>query len=151
MGLEKLTYSGSEYNNYVYFVFDGEYYDVNAITRELKIEPTSVKLKKDPVPKNTSWFYKIGAGKEEDLRDEIDHIVKLFMPKIDLINKLKDEFDLQTRFQFVLYVDIHPEASTPCFKLSQQTIEFLGKTKSEVDFDLYIADTVNLLNRMTLE
>ena len=147
MGFEKLTYGGSQSNNYLYFSFDGEYFDVSIITKELGIEPTSVRLKKDPIPKKTSWYYKIDAGKKIDLRDEIEKLVNLFKSKIDIIVKLKSELNLRTRLQFVLYVDIDPQASTPCFPLGEKTIDFLGKTQSIVDFDLYKSDKIGLLNK----
>jgi hypothetical protein len=46
MTYQKLTYSGTECKNYVYFAFDAEYFDIDIITDELKIEPTSVMIKK---------------------------------------------------------------------------------------------------------
>jgi hypothetical protein len=73
------------------------------------------------------------------------------MSKIEVIVKMKSELNISTRLQFVLYVDIDPEASTPCFTLDEKTIEFLGKTKSGVDFDLYKSDTIGLLDKYKLE
>ena len=61
---EKLTYSGNECKNYLYFSFDAEYFDTKKITEELNIQPTSTMIKKEPVPKSTSWEYRIDAGKE---------------------------------------------------------------------------------------
>ncbi len=49
---EKLTYSGNECKNYLYFSFDAEYFDTEKITEELNIQPTSVMIKKEPVPKS---------------------------------------------------------------------------------------------------
>jgi hypothetical protein len=63
---KKLTYSGTECNNYLYFSFDAEYFDTKEITEKLNIEPTSVKIKKEPVPKYTVWKYQIDAGNEID-------------------------------------------------------------------------------------
>ena len=59
---EKLTYSGKECNNYLYFSFDAGYFETEKITEELNIEPTSVMIKKEPVPKSTAWKYQIDAG-----------------------------------------------------------------------------------------
>ena len=64
---EKLTYSGTECNNYLYFSFDAVYFDTNEITEKLNIEPTSVMIKKEPLPKSKSCIYKIDAGNEIDL------------------------------------------------------------------------------------
>jgi hypothetical protein len=48
----------------------------------------------------------------------------------------------------VIDIDINPDSSTPYFGLNKRTIDFLGRTKTEVDFDLYKADTIGLLNNL---
>ena len=143
---EKLTYSGNECNNYLYFSFDAEYFDTEKITEELNIEPTSVMIKKEPVPKSTAWKYQINAGNEIDLETYLGKLIDIFESKTEIINGLKEKYDLTTRIQFVIDIDINPESSTPFFGLNKRTIEFLAKTGTEVDFDLYKADTIGLLN-----
>lgn len=147
MIFEKLTYSGTTCNNYLYFSFHKEVFDVELVTKELGIEPTSVTLKKDPVPKSTSWMYKIEAGNEIDLEIHLEKLVDTFEPKIEVINRLKGDLKLETRLQFVIDIDINPDASTPYFGLNKKTIDFLSKTGTEVDFDLYKADTIGLLEK----
>lgn len=148
MTFEKLTYSGKKCKNYLYFSFDGQFFDVNKITEELKIQPTKTRIKKEPVPKATSWQYRIDAGKKEDLRDEISEIVTMFYPKIPVILKLKEDLGVNTRLQFVLDIDVNPSASTPCFFLNKKIIDFLGRTETEVDFDLYKVDTIGILDSL---
>ncbi|WP_396173004.1 hypothetical protein [Flavobacterium sp.] len=58
---------------------------------------------------------------------------------------LKDKLNLTTRIQFVVNIDINPDASTPYFGLNKRTIDFLAKTETEVDFDLYKTDTIGIL------
>lgn len=145
---EKQTYSGKECNNYLYFSFDAEYFEIEKITEELNIEPTSVMIKKEPVPKSTAWKYRIDAGNDIDLEAYLENLIKLFEPKIDIINGLKEKYDLTTRIQFVIDVDINPEASTPYFRLNKKAIDFLSKTGTEVDFDLYKADTIGILQKL---
>jgi hypothetical protein len=142
--MQKLTYSGNACNNYVYFSFDGDYFDVAIITKELKIEPTSIRLKKDPIPKSTSWKLQIDVGSETDLASPTEDIIKQLEPKIDEIVKLKKDLNLETRLQFVIDIDINPESSTPYFPLKKRIIKFLNQTETEVDFDIYKADTVGL-------
>jgi len=146
MTFEKLTYSGTECNNYLYFSFDSDYFDTDTVTAELGIEPTSLKLKNDPVPKSTSWSYRIDVGKEIDLETPLEKLVTLFEDKAEQINRLKKELGLTTRLQFVIDIDINPEASTPYFGLNKRTIDFLSKTETEVDFDVYKADTIGVFN-----
>lgn len=66
------------------------------------IEPTSVMIKKDPIPKSTSWDYRISAGSDIDLETHLARLLDIFESKIDVINRLKKEFDLDTRLQFVI-------------------------------------------------
>ena len=141
---EKLTSSRTECNNYLYFSFDSDYFSTDMVTAELGIEPTSLMIKNVPVPKSTSWSYRIDAGKEIDLETPLEKLVALFEDKTQQINKLKKELGLTTRLQVVIYIDINPEASTPYFGLNKRTINFLSKTKTEVDFDIYKADTIGV-------
>lgn len=146
MTFEKITYSGTECNNYLYFSFDSDYFDTDIVTSELGIEPTRLMIKKDPVPKSTSWSYRIEVGQEIDLETPLEKLVTLFEDKAEEINRLKKELGLTTRLQFVIDIDINPEASTPYFGLNKRTIDFLSKTGTEVDFDVYKADTIGVFN-----
>jgi len=151
MTYQKLTYSGTECNNYLYFSFDAEVFDTNVVTVELGIEPTSVITKKEPVPKSTSWKYRIDVGNEIYLETPLEKLVDILESKIDVINRLKEKFKLETRLQFVIDIDINPDSSTPYLGLNKRTIDFLGKTETEVDFDLYKADTIGLLDKLSEE
>ena len=144
MSFQKLTYSGNSCNNYVYFSFNGDYFDIEKITKELNIKPSSVRLKKNPVPKSTSWKLQINVGNEIDLETPTEDIIKLLEPKAEEIVKLKRELNLETRLQYVIEIDINPESSTPYFPLSKRIIKFLYQTETEVDFDIYKADTIGV-------
>jgi len=148
MTYQKLTYSGTECKNYLYFSFDAEYFDTDIVTNELKLEPTSVMIKKDPVPKSTSWKYRIDAGSDIDLEVHLEKLIDIFENKVEQIKQLKEKLKLETRLQFVIDIDINPDSSTPYFGLNKRTIDFLGRTGTEVDFDLYKADTIGLLNKL---
>lgn len=146
MTVKKLTYSGTKCNNYLYFLFYSDYFDTDAVTSELGIEPTSLVIKNDPVPKSTSWSYRIDIGQEIDLQTPLEKLVNLFESKTEEINQLKKRLGLATRLQFVIDIDINPESSTPYFGLEKKTIDFLSKTGTEVDFDIYKADTIGLFD-----
>ncbi len=148
MTYEKLTYSGTTVNNYLYFAFNADTFDTALVTRELGIAPTAVRIKQDPVPKSTTWKYEIEVGHEVDLVTPLHRLIDIFEPHIAAINQLKRDWNLKTALIFVIDIDINPEASTPYFGLSNRVIDFLGKTETEVDFDLYKADTVGLLDRL---
>lgn len=146
MGMNKITYSGSSCNNYVYFALDGDFFDVKDISTSLAIVPTLTRIKKDPVPKKTSWQYKIEAGNDPDVLSALTKLIDLFEPKLNTIIELKKKFNLKSRLQFVLDIDIDPNATTPYFPFDARTIGFLYKTSSTVDFDIYKSDTLGLIN-----
>ncbi|MEM7299255.1 MAG: DUF4279 domain-containing protein, partial [Bacteroidota bacterium] len=112
------------------------------------IEPTSLMIKKDPVPKSTAWKYKIEGGDDLDLETHLEKLINIFEPMAADIKRLKRDLNLATRLQFVIDIDINPDASTPYFGLSKRAIDFLNKTETEVDFDLYKADTIGLLENV---
>jgi hypothetical protein len=120
-------------------------FDTEILTKELGVWPTSLMKKKDPVPKSTAWKYQIEVGNEIDLETPLVKLINIFEPKIEVINRLKRDLNLETRLQFVIDIDINPEASTPFFVLNKRTIDFLSKTETEVDFDLYKSGTFGLL------
>lgn len=151
MPYQKLTYSGTECNNYLYFCLYADYFDVEIVTRALQLEPTSVKLMQNPVPKATSWKYRINAGAEINLEKYLEILITVLEPKINEINQLKEKLKLETYIMLVIDIDINPEASTPYFGLNKRTINFLDKTETTVHFDLYKADTIGLLKNLNEE
>lgn len=148
MKYQELTFNKSECNNYLYFAFDAEFFDTDIVTDELKLEPTSVMIKKYPVPKSTSWEYQINAGIDVNLEIYLEKFIDIFENKVVEINQLKERLKLETRLQFVLEIDINPESSAPYFGFNKRTIDFLRKTGTEVDFDLYKADPIGLLRNL---
>lgn len=138
----------NECNNYLYFSFDATYFDTEKITEVLGIQPTSVKIKKEPTPVSTSWMLKIDAGKNLDLEYYLDLLIKQLEPKTSTINLLKDKFKLSTRIQFVIEIDSNPEVSAPYFGMNKRAIDFLHKTGTEVDYDLYKIDPTRLLENL---
>ncbi|HCS21890.1 MAG TPA: hypothetical protein DIW47_15255 [Bacteroidetes bacterium] len=148
MAYEKLTYGGSEEKSYLYFAFRADTFDTEAISTELGIQPTSVMIKKDPVPKSTAWKFKIMADFAYDLETPLQNLVGVFESKIEAINLLKQRLNLETQLVFVIYIDIDPEVSTPYFPMDKRVIDFLHKTQTTVDFDIYKADTIGLLEKL---
>ncbi len=148
MAFEKITYSGNECKSYVYFSFDGNYFDLDLISRELRIEPTSVTIKSDPVPKKTIWKYEIIAGEDTNLLKYLNSLIDKFEPQIEAINRLKLNLKITTRLQFVIDVDIDPEKSTPYFPFDIRILNFLTKTNTVVDFDLYKTDSLGILDKL---
>ena len=88
---------------------------------------------------NNYLYFTFYADEFDTKQITIELNIKPTSIKIKKINALKEKHKLETRLQFVIDVDITPEASTPFFGLNKRTINFLNQTKTEVDFDLYKA------------
>ncbi len=145
---QKSNNNQGESNSYIYFAFMSDTFDVSVVSKELKIEPTSTTIKKEPVPKSTYWEYRINAGNDFNLESYMDRLIGIFETKVDIINHLKEKYKLETRLQLVIEIEINPSSSTPFFGLNNKIINFLSKTTTEVDFDLYKVDTMGLLNNL---
>ncbi len=134
--IEKLNHNEVG-DSYLYFAFKGDYFDTNAITELLRIQPTSVKVKNSPIPKSTTWSYQIEMGSVIDFETYIHDLLNIFESRIERINQLKNELQLTTILQFVIEIDTNPNISTPYFGLNQRATNFLCQTATDVDYDLY--------------
>lgn len=45
------------------------------------IKPTSFRIKKDPLPKSTSWTYRVDAGKDIELESYLERLIDILNPK----------------------------------------------------------------------
>lgn len=124
-------------NSYIYFSFDGDEFDLNEVTKSLQLKPTLAKSKSRPTPKHTYWQYSVHAGESLDLEKVLLEIINIFEPKIETIIELKNKWSLSTRLQFVIEIDCAEDKSTPFFPLNSRVINFLSKTGTDVDFDIY--------------
>ena len=68
----------------------------------------------------------------------VENVVERLFDKIDTINGLKKEFDLTSILEIVLYIDKNDEVSTPVIGHDLRTIEFLFRTNTETDVDIYL-------------
>ena len=146
-GYSLLKYEGTEYNGYVYLVFAADSFDVEIITKELNIEPTSIRIKGDPRPIDSSWKYEINVGMSLDYETALNQLISLFELKIDTIVKLKKGLGLETLLKFVIYIDMDPEHFTPYFGFNKNVIDFLSATGTTADFDVNKIDTTGLYDK----
>ncbi len=93
--MKKLTYNGDECNNYIYFSFNSEYFNTSKVTNELGIQPTSLMIKSEPVPKSTSWHYEIKLGAKIDFKTPLEELVSLLETKVEIINRLKKTIEIR--------------------------------------------------------
>lgn len=130
-------------DTYVYFALKGDNFDPQVATDRIGITPTETWKKGDkgrykPTLEYSCWKFSTKKGKEylmvNNLIDEV--IIKLF-DKIEIIAELKHEFNLDSILEIVMYIDINEEQSTPILGYDLRTIEFLYKTQTITDVDIY--------------
>ena len=140
--LQKLTYAGKKSNSYVYFALSSDVdFNPELVTEALELQPTSIKRKADPIPKKASWKLQRTVGASPNLKTASKEIIGLLQPKVEIIKSLRKTYNLNAHLIFKIDIDVHPEVSTPYFPLDVETINFLHRTMTEVDFDIYKVDS----------
>ncbi len=134
-------------NSYIYFALKGGDFDPEIVTNMLGIKPTVTWRKGDkgiynPKMKYSCWELSTEKGKESIFLDNlVTEIVEQLYDKIEIINKLKRDLDLTSVLEIVMDIDTNEEQSTPAFGHDLRTIEFLYKTKTTTDVDIYRYDS----------
>lgn len=130
-------------NSYVYFTLTGDDFDTDEVTNRLGITPTASWRKGDkgqfnPFLKFANWSLSSGII-PENLQIDIlvDAIVSKLYDKIEIINDLKKQFQLSSVLEIVLYIDTNENNSTPVLGHDLRTIEFLYRTGTTTDIDIY--------------
>ena len=143
-------------NSYVYFALTGDDFDPNLITARIGIEPTETQRKGDqgkykPKLSFSSWKLSTEKGKESIFLDNlVTEIIDQLYEKIEVINQLKKEFKLSSVLEIVMDIDINAEQTTPALGHDLNVIEFLYKTKTRTDVDIYRYDsarTIRITNK----
>ena len=137
------TKSKNPLEPYVYFALHGENFDPNIVTKKLGIEPTNAWKKGDlgqylSTLNYSCWKWSTEKVNESTVIDKlVDEVVEKLKDKIEIINNLKDEFHLESTLVIVMQIDTNPEASTPALGYDLKTIEFLYRTRTVTDVDIY--------------
>ncbi len=130
-------------NSYVYFALKGDSFDTDEVTNRLGIKPTDSWRKGDKgfyksAVEFAMWRLSTDKGKEYIQIDNlVDEIVSQLYDKIEIINDLKKQFKLDSVLEIVLYIDTNEDNSTPALGHDLKTIEFLYKTNTTTDIDIY--------------
>ncbi|WP_324680293.1 DUF4279 domain-containing protein [Hymenobacter sp. GOD-10R] len=135
----------SKSSSYVYFAFRGDFNPIE-LTVRLGIEPTTTwKRGEGRYPsqrKSACWQLETARGKEPVLIDKlVAEVIAKLEDKAELILQLKQEFRLDSVLEIVLFVDMNEEASPPALGHDVRTINFLARTQTRTDVDLYRYDS----------
>ncbi len=137
------------FNSYVYFALRGDDFDPKTITNKIGLEPTTSWRKGDRGRYNADWKYSCWQlstekGKEYIEIDKlVDEIISKLIDKVDIINELKKELYLDSVLEIVLDIDTNPDRPTPALGHDLKTIEFLNRTKTITDVDIYRFNSLN--------
>jgi len=136
------------YNSYVYFALKGDF-DPQVVTDRIGIEP-SEKWKKGDKGRYkktldfSRWILSTDKGKEHMFIDKlVDEIVNKLFDKIQIINEIKEQFQLDSVLEIVMYVDTNEDYSTPALGHDLKTIEFLFRTRTRTDVDIYRFNSIS--------
>jgi len=130
-------------SSYVYFALTGDNFDTDEVTNRIGISPTDSWRKGDkgkykPILEFASWRLSTDKGQEYMQIDKlVDEIVSKLFDKIEIINDLKRQFQLDSVLEIVLYIDTNEDNSTPALGHDLKTIEFLYRTQTKTDVDIY--------------
>lgn len=134
-------------NSQVYFALKGEDFKPAEITARLGIEPTTTWQKGDKGQYNSqlkfsSWQLETEEGKEPLWIDQlVTEVIAKLEDRAEIILQLKQEFGLESVLAIVLYVDVNEDESTPALGHDLRTINFLYRTQTRTDVDIYRYDS----------
>ena len=130
-------------STYVYFALRGNNFDPKILTDRIGIIPTDTwkagdKGKYKLTLKYSSWKLSTDVGREYIMVSNlVEEIVNKLFDKIEIINELKNQYNLYSVLEIVMYVDTNEEQTTPSLGHDLKTIEFLYRTQTETDIDIY--------------
>lgn len=140
-------------NSYVYFALSGDDFDPKQVSARIGIEPTESwqkgdKGKYNPSMSFASWKLSTAKGMEPILMDNLVlEIVDRLYDKVEVINQIKKEFELNSILEIVMDVDINEEQSTPALGHDLKVIEFLYKTQTRTDVDIYRYNSAQTISK----
>lgn len=133
-------------NSYTYFAFNGDNFDPEIITKELGIKPTNSwrtgdqkRYVQQQKYSCSRWELRSTINEALDINKLVREVVIQLKDKIEVINKLKREYQLDSVLEMVIFVEMDEQISTPMLGHDLMTIEFLFKTRTETDVDIYRA------------
>lgn len=135
--------------SYVYFALQGDDFDPKEITNQMGLNPTKTFRKGEKGEyiasnKFSMWSLSTEIGKEDLLIDNlVEEIVNQLFDKIDLINDIKARYELNSVLEIIIWIDTCDEASTPALGHDIRTLEFLFRTGTITDVDMYKFNSIS--------
>jgi hypothetical protein len=144
-------------DSYVYFALQGDDFDPEEITKLIGISPSESWRKGDKGKFKSTlefscWKLSTSKGQEYMWIDKlVNEIIQKLYDKIDIIKELKAKYQLDSVLEIVMEIDVNPENTTPSLGHDLKTIEFLYRTGTKTDIDIYRFDSAkNKVNKNVL-
>ena len=116
-------------------------FPLDEVTRRLGIEPTNAWRVGDKVRLTsplerfyTCWKYKIGPVTSLDVDDVLNPLYDVFHSKVDIINALKEQYDLSVRIVVVIEIE---NGNKPALTIAPAFSHFANQVGADIDVDLY--------------
>ena len=129
---------------YAYIDFRGkddiDDFPVEAVTEILGVQPTTILRKGERINdvhtrSFTSWQYKSEILETLDVDDVLLPILHVFQDKTDLINRLKEELNLNVQIELVITMI---DGYTPGLVISPEFSRFASAINAFIDIDMYV-------------
>ena len=131
----------TSFYTYIHLAGDDDF-SLDEVTKRLGIEPTTTWRVGEKVHPNkpherlyTCWKHKIGPVESLDVDDVLKPLYDLFNPKVDIINALKEQYDLSVKIALVIEMD---NGRTPGFAISPAFSRFTSSLDAMMDIDMYV-------------
>ncbi|EOV7450884.1 DUF4279 domain-containing protein [Vibrio mimicus] len=127
----------------VYFSLDGSDFEPDEVTKFLGMEPTSVIYKgsivPDKIPEVNSWIVSTGniINEHIDVYEMSRTIVDKLKPIKQQLLDSKKRFNLDSRFEVVVFVSTEKDSSMPAIGFDADTVQFLAELGAYIDIDTY--------------
>lgn len=133
----------AEQKTIVYFALTGNFTDAEIISKELDIKTTETWHIGDKGKHKSSLDFSCWKLSVETQQGYLNinnltlKIIEKLFDKIDKINELKEKYQLNSIMESIIWIDTNEENSTPFITQELKTIEFLYRTNTKTDFDIY--------------
>jgi hypothetical protein len=119
----------------------GDSFDLDNLTKSLKMEPTSKWNKGEKNPNHlspprqeTSWNLEFYNSSRLDLEIVTEELISKMEPHIQIINNFSNDNDLIVKLFLLIEVS---ENNKPALYLNSKFIAFLSRINAELDIDYY--------------
>jgi len=123
------------------FKIYGDYIDIDNVTKMMGVSPTVTYLKGDSITnrpqtrKNALWAIETDYEESYSFDDALSEILRAIADKADVINKVKELYNVATSFTFV--ANIH-NGESPGLYLDKDFIKFAAEIGAWIQFPTYV-------------